>query len=86
MQFHSAFERCVSRVLYKSEWATARPAIMKHNGWDKCSSEVMIRCDKKIPPTGFEPVACAFGAARSTTELRGCHCGSTPRRFGKTFS
>lgn len=41
MQFHSAFERCVSRVLYKSEWATARPAIMKHNGWDKCNSEVV---------------------------------------------
>jgi len=42
MAFHSAFERCVSRVLYKNEWATQRPAIMKHNGWDRCSSEVMI--------------------------------------------
>ena len=35
------FERCVARVLYKSEWATARPAIMRHNNWDKCSSEVV---------------------------------------------
>ena len=42
LQFHSAFERCVARVLYRNEWATQRPAIMKHNGWDKCSSEVMI--------------------------------------------
>jgi hypothetical protein len=42
ISFHSAFERCVSRVLYKNEWATQRPAIMKHNGWDRCSSEVMI--------------------------------------------
>lgn len=42
LAFHSAFERCVSRVLYKNEWATQRPAIMKHNDWDKCSSEVMI--------------------------------------------
>ena len=43
MQFHSSFERCVSRVLYKGEWSTSRPAIMKHNQWDKCSSEVLIR-------------------------------------------
>lgn len=43
MKFHSAFERCVSRVIYKTDWATSRPAIMRHNGWKKCSSEVMIR-------------------------------------------
>ena len=29
MAFHSSFERCVSRVIYKKDWATARPAIMK---------------------------------------------------------
>ena len=44
MAFHSSFERCVSRVIYKTDWATARPAIMRHNEWGKCSSEVMIRC------------------------------------------
>lgn len=43
MQFHSSFEKCVARVLYKSEWATLRPSIMKHNKWTRCSSEVMIR-------------------------------------------
>ena len=43
MQFHSSFERCVSRVLYKGEWETSKPAIMKHISWDKCNSEVMIR-------------------------------------------
>ena len=42
MQFHSAFERCVSRVIYKGEWAKDRNAIMQHNGWPRCSSEVMI--------------------------------------------
>lgn len=42
MMFHSSFERCVSRVLYKGEWETSKPAIMKHNLWDKCNSEVMI--------------------------------------------
>ena len=42
MQFHSAFERCVSRVVYKGEWGKDRTAIMAHNGWERCSSEVMI--------------------------------------------
>jgi len=43
MAFHSSFERCVSRVIYKKDWSTSRPAIMKHNEWPKCNSEVMIR-------------------------------------------
>ena len=42
LQFHSAFERCVSRVIYKKDWSTSRPVIMKRNGWKKCSSEVMV--------------------------------------------
>ena len=42
MQFHSAFERCVSRVVYKGEWGKDRTAIMAHNKWERCSSEVMI--------------------------------------------
>ena len=45
MAFHSSFERCVSRVIYKKDWGTARPAIMRHNNWAKCSSEVLIRCE-----------------------------------------
>jgi hypothetical protein len=44
MRFHSSFERCVSRVIYKNDWGKDRPAIMKHNKWDRCSSEVLIRC------------------------------------------
>jgi hypothetical protein len=35
--FVHSFERCVSRVIYKRDWATARPAIMKHNKWPKCA-------------------------------------------------
>ena len=46
IKFHSAFERCVSRVVYKGEWGSDRPAIMKHNNWDRCSSEVMVSCSK----------------------------------------
>ena len=51
LQFHSAFERCVSRVLYKSEWATQRPAIMQHNGWTTCNSEVLISTPRRFGKT-----------------------------------
>jgi len=37
MAFHDAFERTVSRVIYKKDWGTARPAIMRHNNWPKCT-------------------------------------------------
>ena len=43
IKFHDSFERCVARVIYRKDWSTRRPAIMRHNGWAKCSSEVMIR-------------------------------------------
>ena len=56
MAFHSAFERCVSRVVYKKDWSTSRPAIMRHNGWKKCSSEVMISTPRRFGrPTRLEP-------------------------------
>ena len=37
MAFHDAFERTVSRVIYKKDWGTSRPAIMRHNNWPKCT-------------------------------------------------
>ena len=48
MAFHSSFERCVSRVIYKSDWGKDRPAIMKHNKWDRCSSEVLISTPRRF--------------------------------------
>ncbi len=42
MRFHSAFERATSRVIYKEDWGTQKPAIMQKNGWETCSSEVLI--------------------------------------------
>jgi hypothetical protein len=43
VRFHDAFERATARVIYRDNWGTDRPAIMKKNGWDTCPSEVMIR-------------------------------------------
>jgi len=51
MKFHSAFERSTARVLYKDDWGTQRPAIMKKNGWDKCSSEVLISTPRRFGKT-----------------------------------
>ena len=75
MAFHSSFERCVSRVIYKKDWATARPAIMRHNGWDKCSSDVLIRCEHTVHIIDLHTLLHTV-----------CSVRSTPRRFGKTFS
>lgn len=43
LRFHSSFERSTARIIFKQDWGTQRPAIMKKNGWATCSSEVMIR-------------------------------------------
>lgn len=51
LSFHSSFERCVSRVIYKADWGKDRPAIMRHNGWDRCSSEVLISTPRRFGKT-----------------------------------
>lgn len=51
LQFHAAFERCVARVLYRSEWATQKTAIMSNNNWVKCSSEVMVSTPRRFGKT-----------------------------------
>lgn len=51
LAFHSAFERCTARVIYKRDWSISRPAIMQHNGWDKCSSEVLISTPRRFGKT-----------------------------------
>ena len=79
MAFHSAFERCVSRVIYKKDWATSRPAIMRHNNWPRCNSEVLIRYERLV--THF---SAAHSLAHSLTPAVIC-TRSTTRRFGKTF-
>ena len=43
IKFHDAFERATARVIYRDNWGTDRPAIMKKNGWNTCPSEVLIR-------------------------------------------
>ena len=51
MKFHSAFERSTARVIYRDDWGTQRPAIMKKNGWAACSSEVLISTPRRFGKT-----------------------------------
>ena len=57
--FHKEFEKCVARVIYRKEWATQRPMIMKHNGWDECKSETMISTPRRFGKTFSIAIYCA---------------------------
>jgi hypothetical protein len=59
LQFHDAFVRACSRVLYRNDWASNRPAIMKANGWDKCPSEILISTPRYAQPFSVSAVPCA---------------------------
>lgn len=43
LDFHTAFMKASARVIYRSSWATDRPAIMAAHGWETSNSEVLIR-------------------------------------------
>ena len=51
IRFHDSFIRACSRVLYRNDWATNRPAIMKHNGWDSSPSEILISTPRRFGKT-----------------------------------
>ena len=69
IKFHDAFERCVARVIYRKDWSTRRPAIMRHNGWDKCSSEVMISTPRRFGKTFSIAIFAACLALSLGTEI-----------------
>ena len=51
LKFHSAFERSTARIIYREDWGTQRPAIMKRNGWTSCPSEVLISTPRRFGKT-----------------------------------
>lgn len=48
MRFHDAFIRACSRVLFRADWASNRPTIMKANDWSKCPSEILISTPRRF--------------------------------------
>ena len=97
MRFHDAFIRACSRVLYRNDWSTNRPAIMKKNAWDSSPSEILISTPRRFGKT-FSCERARPAPPRATPgmstrvrrpgaqnrHLRGSHCnvaGSGNRHF-----
>jgi len=51
IRFHDSFIRACSRVLYRNDWSTNRPAIMKKNAWDSSPSEILISTPRRFGKT-----------------------------------
>lgn len=80
LKFHSAFERATARVIYRDDWGTQRPAIMEKNGWETCSSEVLIRYVVNVLSTHTRPNLHSVRVPHTTAPLgvlakhSGKHC------------
>lgn len=51
LRFHRSFESAIARVLYKKDWQTSKPEIIKRVGWDKTPSEVLISTPRRFGKT-----------------------------------
>lgn len=56
-RFHDSMIRAVARVLYRADWATKKPDIMRKHGWQRAPSEVLVSTPRRFgkvtphPPT-----------------------------------
>jgi hypothetical protein len=51
VRFHDAFIRATSRVMFRSDWQSSRPAIMKKYEWNKAPSEILISTPRRFGKT-----------------------------------
>lgn len=51
LQFHNAFIRATSRVIFKKDWSRDRPKIMQRQGWTECPSEVLVSTPRRFGKT-----------------------------------
>ena len=51
VSFHDAFIRACSRVMYRSDWSMAKPAIMKRNQWKDCPSQILVSTPRRFGKT-----------------------------------
>ena len=49
--FHEAFKKAVARVIYKEDWGSSKPLIMRKYGWTRCASEVLISTPRRFGKT-----------------------------------
>ena len=50
-QFHDAFIRATSRVMYRQDWSKSKPMIMEHNQWDDCPSQILVSTPRRFGKT-----------------------------------
>ncbi len=51
VRFHDAFIRATSRVMFRADWQSSRPAIMKKYEWNKAPSEILISTPRRFGKT-----------------------------------
>jgi len=51
VQFHDAFIRASSRVMYRSDWSKSKPAIMESNNWADCPSQILVSTPRRFGKT-----------------------------------
>jgi hypothetical protein len=69
MQFHDAFIRACSRVLYREEWPVHRSAIMQHNAWVTAPSEIMVSTPRRFGKTFSVAMFCVCMALTFPVEI-----------------
>jgi len=48
LEFHEAFLKAAARVIYRGDWETEKPAIMRQHGWETSNSEVLISTPRRF--------------------------------------
>jgi hypothetical protein len=51
VSFHDAFVRATSRVMFKADWQSSRPEIMRKYQWDKAPSEILVSTPRRFGKT-----------------------------------
>ena len=69
LDFHIAFMKAAARVIYRSSWATDRPAIMQAHGWETSNSEVLISTPRRFGKTFSIAIFCACLALAQGLEI-----------------
>ena len=48
LEFHEAFLKAAARIIYRGDWETEKPAIMRRHGWETSNSEVLISTPRRF--------------------------------------
>ena len=51
LRFHKSFEAAIARVLYKADWQSSKPDIVRRVGWGATPSEVLISTPRRFGKT-----------------------------------